>query len=235
MACEPTQSDDALYRSAFTASATNASALCLAIDNPALQGGCVAELAAAEANPGWCDELPASQWRDECHFLVADSRELVGDAAVTACGRAGVWTQPCASHALIREMTDELTAAGDEPSWLGRIDRRIDQRYPELLDDKRTMASGVAAAVLAARWSNRPFDVAECGMAGFRLCVRAYDELLRIHAGEFDTVAVCAGPITAASARALGAPSWTPASRHLVLPAWEQRCREVIMSGGPMR
>ncbi|MCB9777570.1 MAG: hypothetical protein H6742_03315 [Alphaproteobacteria bacterium] len=100
-------SDIEAYQAVVTGglSGEQARAACVAIQAEGTRGDCIVALVQASAKEegegaGFCPEAPAGVWRDECWFVVAESRRRRVDreGAAAACVHAGAFADDCGQH-----------------------------------------------------------------------------------------------------------------------------------------
>lgn len=231
-------SDRELYLRAMGEAPEDAAATCAGIDAPQTRGTCGLHAAHAAARAGdehlafrLCDGIDGDTWREECHFLVADTVGLVGDDAVAACRRAGRFRSNCLGHAIGREVAKtekQHDAVGREVALTDAI-RGVVARYkPGAKPDQReATVRRIVAQILARRWEDGPFDVAACGDAPEDLCRLAYRMRLDGAPLEVDVEGVCAGELTLERVLAARAPGWVPASEAAAVATWRALCNDI--------
>ncbi len=235
----PAASDRAAYLAALqTADADAAERACGTIEDRVLAGECALFVAQGRARGGDADGADATcagiaheGWREVCHFEVVDGLALWGEEAITACGRAGAFSDRCLSHALQRHAgrIAHRYGMGQEADLLAWISAR--RAEYGLTED-----TGVARAITAQHIAWRscpdraagcgPFSLALCGTAPEDTCRQAYKVYVRSAAQGTDRVAgACAAPITRRRVAEAGLPDWTPDAESLARAVWEQLCR----------
>jgi hypothetical protein len=235
LACGPP--DRSLYMASLDVPADEAIALCQRIGDRGLSGDCQTHTAArlATTDPtgavAICQDIGDAMWVEECFFLVADEGELTGDAAVTACRRAGRYRHNCLGHAIGREVrsTEHLhNAVGSEAALLTAITGVVARYKPGAPSHQQAAtAETLTARIIAARWKDTEFDAALCGAADPLMCTRAYRTNLDATPPEIDIGGLCARPLTKEAIEAVGARAWADGSERVALTAWQELCDDL--------
>lgn len=206
---------------------------CGRIHDPALRSECQAFGAAAiapddpEGAEVTCALILDPLWSQECWFLVADARELVGAEAREICGRAGRHQRQCAGHATARE-GQRIVESFEEAEVVAAhaaVFEAMSAWMPPLQAEAR--ADQLVAQRLARRDHDVPFHRALCGDAPDRLCARAYEARLDFALQTLEDGALaraCAAGADLAAAEAAGLPPWAPGAEELVAGVYAARC-----------
>lgn len=208
-------------------------ASCGRIHDPALRSECQAFGAAAIApeDPAGaevtCGLIVDALWAQECWFLVADARDLVGAEARETCARAGRHRRACEAHATAREAQDIVDSYPHDEVRAAHaaVVEAMRAWMPPLQAEAR--ADEVVAQRLARRDRDVPFHLALCADAPDRLCARAYEARLDFALQGSDgevLAAACAAGADLDAVEAAGLPPWAPGAAELVAGVYAARC-----------
>ena len=211
---------------------------CEAIHRADLRGECIAESAAAAAANGGaeatersCEAIDQGPWRDECWFLGADTLGLIGDPAISWCGRAGRYRGNCLGHAIAREVKStesRLDAVGQEPALLAAVSAIVDRYKPAAPESqRRRSAEAMTASIISTRLEEQPLSAHRCGQASEAICGQAYRFALEAQLKARNPEGVCSAPIALDSVMAAGFTGWAPAAAPLAMSQWELLCADL--------
>ena len=198
-----------------------------------LRGECQAFAAAAlakedpEAGAMACELNLHPLWGQECWFLLADARDLIGEEARQTCERAGRMRRQCSAHATARE-TAEVLQGFEADDVLAAYAAVLEVLRPWMAPPKaRARAEEVVAQWVARRDLDVPFHRALCGDAGDALCAAAYAARLSFaeqSAAAGAVAGVCAAVPSSEAAAAAALPPWQEDVGALALGIWARRC-----------
>ena len=232
VACSSGPDDRASYLAALTQVPAEALESCAAIQDASLAAECLTGVAARQAVKNvaagreTCARVADAMWRDECYFLVTDAAEQVGRPALETCALAGRFAERCTQHAAHRDLesrTRHLAVGQEDLLWAETRDVVASYHPDKPAQTLDMMVMAAMAQELAPRWADKPFDVADCGLASDLVCAMAYDAILFEAREEGLLTVACAGEHTPEAIVAAGVTAWV-GDEALPLRVFEEAC-----------
>lgn len=218
-----------------------AAALCLQIEDTVLQGECATfaakRLAGQRFDPlPLCAQVVHKGWQQVCYFEASDGAGLVGEEAISACGRSGEFIERCLSHGLSRHADRDWrnVALGQEGEFLAWLEVQIPlYGLQDGFQDVRKDFLARRIADRLRRSNQAAFSTAACGEAPADTCAEVYRYLVRGASRELDVATFCAQPITDEALAAAKLPTWPDGDPAVVADLWSRMCRELQGPGRP--
>ena len=210
---------------------------CFEMEDPILLGECIGmsarELAQQdddEAALEACDALPVGMWRDECFFLVSDALRANGEDAISLCGQAGRYRNPCLGHAIAREADKILVNAErgrEDETWM-QLMEMVGQHITGREVGSKTRRLMIHH--LATRDPDDLFSRTTCGKVMPQICQDAYAERVKLavytaQQPEGYWRQACGRDVTPDRVMNLGLPGWSLDVHDLASAAWVELCR----------